>query len=237
LALQILSRYSAWLNTTLAGLKGDADDDAALKFAGAAVADMDALRARIADNALLASLGEFTVALDATPFADRIIGVLERRCAEGVKAVRSLASQVRAAPPKSGAAGTTTSPSYFIPSLLKPMHAFFDARPQLAAQHRAAWAAAVVAHVLAQYAAILSQVRKTEDLVRRHRKSKRPGFSLFGASASASADDGADEDARFRAQMATDADALAADARTLGVDVDTLPAWAELREVVERPPE
>jgi hypothetical protein len=111
-----------------------------------------------------------------------------------------------------------------------------DSRPTLAA-YRAGWAAAVVEHVLTQYAGILAQQRKTEDALRRHRRNRNAGrgFSLFGGS-SAPAPEG-DEDERFRRQMRADIDALAADALSLGAPVDGMQQWAELVDVVERPAE
>lgn len=229
LGLQIVSRYSSWLTSTLATFKGEEDDDAALRFAASAVMDMDALRERIAGLSVLTDLGGFPLSLDYKPFSARIVSILQRRCSEPVKAVRSVASQLRASPPK------TTAPSHFIPSLLKPLHAFFDARPSLAKEHKEAWSAEVVGYVCGQYTSILASVRKTEDLLRRHRKSKKGGFSLFGANTGSA--DTADEDERFRAQMITDVDALAKDALSLGVQVEDMGTWTELKEVVERPAE
>lgn len=84
---------------------------------------------------------------------------------------------------------------------------------------------------------MLASVRKTEDLLRRHKKSKKSGFSLFGSSSAASSEQEQDGDERFRRQMRCDVDALAADAKTLSVQVDSLPAWKELLDVAERPAE
>lgn len=81
----------------------------------------------------------------------------------------------------------------------------------------------------ASYAAILTSVRKTEDLLRKHRKGKKNTFSLFASSAPPEADE-----QRFRAQMLADVQALADDAATLGVDVKAVDGWAELHEVAGR---
>ena len=83
-------------------------------------------------------------------------------------------------------------------------------------------------------------MRKTEDLLRRHRKSKKGGFSLFGGNSAASEESGAgEEEDRFKRQMQVDIEALAADAKKLGVDVEQkgLEGWTKLVEVVNRPPE
>lgn len=236
LSLQIVSRYATWLTTSLSGFKAGSDDDqgqddAALRFAASAVADVDELCSRIRGLKALQDLDvDFPLALSTQPYAKRIISILQRRCAEPLKHVRSVASQFRAAPAK-----PTTTASHFVPSVLRPLHAFLDARPALR-EYRGEWSAAVVEHVLAQYASILASVRKTEDLLRRHRKSKKSGFSLFGSS-SAQPSDTAEEDERFRRQMRADIDALAADAKGLGADVDAMAQWKELVDVVERPPE
>jgi hypothetical protein len=236
LALQVVARYGTWLNTTLAGYRAgndddSAQDDAALRFAAAAVADVDELCTRIRGLKTLQLMDvDFPLGLSTKAFAARIISILQRRCAEPLRHVRSVTSQLRAAPPRSSA------PSHFVAQILRPLHTFMDSRPTLAA-YRAGWAAAVVEHVLTQYAGILAQQRKTEDALRRHRRNRNAGrgFSLFGGS-SAPAPEG-DEDERFRRQMRADIDALAADALSLGAPVDGMQQWAELVDVVERPAE
>ncbi len=96
------------------------------------------------------------------------------------------------------------------------------------------WSTLVVDEVFVGYASILSSVRKTEDLLRRHRKGKKNTFSLFGSSVSSSAADVAEEEERFKRQMVVDIEALAKDARSLGVTIETLPGWTELQVVVNR---
>jgi hypothetical protein len=81
----------------------------------------------------------------------------------------------------------------------------------------------------------LSSVRKTEDLLRRHRKSKKNTFSLFGSGGVK--EDVEAEEERFKGQMMVDANALKADAEALGVEVEELEGWKELVEVINRPAE
>lgn len=238
LSLQIVERYNAWLSSQLSTYKpgndeDQSEDDAALRFSASAVTDIDQLSERISNLSTLSDLDiDLPIVLSTEKYEDRIISILQRRCAEPLKFVRSVASEFRAAPAK-----TSTAPSRFIPSVLRPLHAFLDARPSLKA-YREPWSRAVVEHVLAQYASMLASVRKTEDLLRRHKKSKKGGFSLFGASSTASSDQQEqDGDERFRRQMRCDVDALAADAKALGVQVDSLPAWKDLLDVAERPAE
>ena len=88
------------------------------------------------------------------------------------------------------------------------------------------------------YATILASVRKTEDLLRRHRKSKKNTFSLFGGGSSASAKEDVEvEEERFKKQMMTDAEALRKDAEGLGVKVVDLEGYKELIDVINRPAE
>ena len=158
--------------------------------------------------------------------------ILTRRCTEPLKLIRSVASQFRAAPPKS----TAISPSYFIPSVLRPLRELLSTNDKLAAQYGTGWSTQVVDAVFGNYANILASVRKTEDLLRRHRKSKKTGFSLFGNPKEA---DGAvdNEEERFRAQMRMDIDTLRSEAEVLKVNVSSLGSWKELEEVVDRPAE
>ncbi|WOO83788.1 Conserved oligomeric Golgi complex subunit 2 [Vanrija pseudolonga] len=239
LSLQILSRYGSWLSATLATYKvGDdeaaqAQEDAVLRFAASAIADIDQLTARIGDLALLADLGlsvPFPASLSTQPYAERIVAVLQRRCAEPLKLVKTVASQFRATAARPNAAVTA---SHFIPTILKPLNLFFEPRPTLREKYQAAWSVLVVDHVLSNYASILASVRKTEDLLRRHRGARRPGFSLFGNAGVPGTPDA--EEGRFKTQMLADVNALADDARKLGVSVDDLGSWLELKEVVERP--
>lgn len=232
LSLQIVSRYGLWLSNQLVNFKEE-EDDAALRFAASAIGDSDLLLEKIAALPELVELGvDLPLSLSTTPYAERIVLILQKRCAEPLKLVRSVASQFRASGSKISG---PPAASYFVPQLLKPVHAFFDARPALKAKYQAAWAGQVADHVMSNYAQILAQVRKTEDLLRRHRKTRKGGFSLFG-SQNAAQDDGADDE-RFKAQMLADVEGLAADAKNLGVTVDNMPSWIELKDVVQRPAE
>jgi len=73
-------------------------------------------------------------------------------------------------------------------------------------------------------------MKKTEESLRRLKKGKKTGFSLFG-SGSTSADDGKDEE-RIRHQMALDVEAFGKDAIALGVDIEKCQAFVQLEENV-----
>lgn len=73
-------------------------------------------------------------------------------------------------------------------------------------------------------------MKKTEESLRRLKKGKKVGFSLFG-SGSAPGDDGKDEE-RIRHQMALDVEAFGKDAIALGVDVEGCHEFVQLKESV-----
>lgn len=105
-------------------------------------------------------------------------------------------------------------------------------------QYNQKWSTQLAESVFNNYATILSSVRKTEDLLRRHRKSKKNTFSLFGGGAGGGGKEDIEvEEERFRRQMVVDAEALKADAEGLGVEVVGLDGWKELIEVINRPAE
>jgi hypothetical protein len=171
--------------------------------------------------------------LSIAPFEAKIIAILTRQCTETLKLVRSVASQFRASTPTSSA--KTVSSSYFIPNILKPLHVFFSARPTLSAKYRVLWSTGVLENVFGGYAVILASVRKTEDLLRRHRKSKKNTFSLFGGGSSSSVEGEGEEEERFKKQMEADVQGLRTDAESLGVQVESMVGWKELIEVVDKP--
>ena len=233
LTLQIVARFTGWLKSRLDEIGNDESaEEAALKMAASAVMDSDRLHQRllsirqIKENDLASHL---TVPVD--PFADKIISILTRRCTDPLKLVRSVASQFRATPSRN----TELAPSYFISSILKPLQAFLTAHPSLASKYGSQWSSNIIDSVCSSYAGILAGVRKTEDLLRRHRKSKKGGLSLFGGTQTPDNDDAEDE--KFRNQMKLDVQALAKEAQSVGVKTEDLAAWQELIEVVRRPVE
>lgn len=234
LSLQIVARYGGWLNTTLDGYKISEEDpsqeDAALRLAASAVLDLNDLSKRVKELEVCKALDVADhLAIPLTPFSNKITAILTRRCTDSLKLVRSVASQFRAGPTKS-----TDTPSYFIPSILKPIHDLFQPRPTLRAQYGAEWSSTIVDQVCVSYAGILGGVLKTEDLMRRYRKSKKGTFSLFGGSSAGGEEV---EEEKFRKQMQVDIEALGKDARGLGVVMEGLEGWKELAEVVNRPAE
>lgn len=170
-----------------------------------------------------------------------ILSILSRRCAESLKLIRSVASQLRSSTTNTSAKTGPPAPSHFVSAIIKPVKDFFGPAglgDGLQADVGEQWSRMIFEEVVSGYAAILSSVRKTEDLLRRHRKGKKTTFSLFGSgSSNASAGSSVEEEERFKTQMLTDIEALGRDARTLGIDVDEMSGWTALKEVASSPSE
>lgn len=118
--------------------------------------------------------------------------------------------------------------------MLQPLVSLYASYPALKDSHGKEWSEQVIDEVFKTYATILGGVRKTEDLLRRV-KSKKGGFSLFGGAAKE--EDKGGEEVRFKRQMEVDLERLKEGARGLGVDVEGLQGWKEVKEVVNRPAE
>lgn len=216
LSLQITTRYETYLKSQI-----PEGEEEALKFTSAVIIDLAHFAKEVETIDQIKGLESY-LAIPVDAFSEKIIEILTRQCTDSLKLVRSVASQLRAAPPKSD-----ITPSYFIPAILKPLHSFY-ARPEMKSYTN--WSPKIIDAVCVSYAGILAGVRKTEDLLRRHRKKK--GFSFFTSS---QADEGEEE--RFAKQVQVDIEAFKADAQSFGVDVESLAGWRELVEVVQKPPE
>ncbi|GAA5906257.1 uncharacterized protein JCM6883_005490 [Sporobolomyces salmoneus] len=157
--------------------------------------------------------------------SSQITTILVKRCAEHLKLVRSVASQVRASTRK-----TSTEPSYFVHNILKELRAYLNGPARVVEEElRVRWATTVVDDIAGRYAAILSTQKKTEDSLRWLKKG-RQGLSFFGRAASSTPEDGSTDDDRVKMQMQLDVETLGSDAKELGVDVDGSEAFAGLRK-------
>ncbi|GAA5967676.1 hypothetical protein JCM8115_006895 [Rhodotorula mucilaginosa] len=161
--------------------------------------------------------------------SSQVITILVKRCAEHLKLVRSVASQVRASTRKG-----PIEPSYFVHNILKELRAYLNGPGRVIEEElRRKWATAVVEDIAGRYTAILSTQKKTEDSLRWLKKG-RQGLSFFGRAASSavggSGDDaGGGEDDRVKMQMQLDVETLAEDAVALQVEVDASEAFLALK--------
>ncbi|WVF72910.1 hypothetical protein IAT40_007728 [Kwoniella sp. CBS 6097] len=273
LSLQITSRLGTYLKSTLEsftiGEEDTSQEDAALKFASSAIVDLDRLRVKVGELEVVKSLQlQDQLSLPITSYSEVVLQIITRRCIDSLKLIRSIASQFRATPSPSSAnnkanSASSPAPSYFIPQVLKPLHNLFDARSAattattsngavLKEKYGTEWTLKVIEAVFTNYASILSSVRKTEDLLRKHRKSKKTGglSSFFSGGSSnsnataAGADDSTEkEEERFRNQMRVDITALKDGVVSLAVkdveraEIEGMDSWKELVDVVTRPAE
>ncbi|GAA6002082.1 hypothetical protein JCM10207_003064 [Rhodosporidiobolus poonsookiae] len=223
------------------GAGGDeASEEATLRQLTVLVADARAMERRVlelfeerirgklvgddeAGDVLRASLASMTSLVPS--LSSQITTILTKRCAEHLKLVRSVASQVRAST-RRGPAGAA-EPSYFVHSILKEVRGYVAGPGRVVEEElRIRWATSVVEDVASRYAAILSTQKKTEDSLRWLKKG-RQGLSFFGRSTPAAPDESDDD--RVKMQMQLDVETLAQDARELGVDVDGSEAFGALR--------
>lgn len=206
----------------------DSDDitteDEALRVASAAIIDSRRLEQKLQSIPNIATLYHHLL-IPTSPFADRILAILVRRCSEPLKLVRTVASQLRSS--KAAAA----SPSRFIDDVFRPYDAVFDGDTGLRDAFGLDRTQRTVDGILGNYTAIISSVKKTEDLLRRHRKGKKNTFSLFGSAAATSDDN---DEQRFTEQMLADIQALGTEARRIGVRAEDLPSYKEALNVIQR---
>ncbi|BGP14663.1 hypothetical protein JCM10213_001627 [Rhodosporidiobolus nylandii] len=173
-----------------------------------------------AGDVIRASLASLTSLIPS--LSSQITTILVKRCAEHLKLVRSVASQVRAST-RRGA----SEPSYFVHNILKELRAYLQGPGRVVEEEvRRQWATQVVEDIAGRYAAILSTQKKTEDSLRWLKKG-RQGLSFFGRSAPAQSDESDDD--RVKMQMQLDVETLAKDAEALGVDVEGSEAFGGLR--------
>lgn len=174
--------------------------------------------------------------LPTTQYTSKILSILTRRCTDPLKLIRSIASQFRSSPTPS-TPSSTRQPSYFVPSVFKPLHSLLSSQPQLKERYQQDFSRQIADAVFVNYASTLASVKKTEDLLRKHRKSKKSGITSFFGGGGHDGGSGEKEEERFTNQMKVDIDALKEDAKGLGVDPESMNSWNELLAVVNKPGE
>ncbi|KAF4598583.1 hypothetical protein EYR38_006987 [Pleurotus pulmonarius] len=187
-----------------------------------------------AEDALQQSLAALTTLIPS--MSSEIVAILSKRCCDALLPVRSIPSQFRAMSNKR----MPTEPSYFVPSILRPLKVFFcigtneGPGASLKQEYLDAYANEVFDTVAQRYMYYLTAMRKTEESLRRLKKGKKVSYSLFGSSSSGKDDDGKDE-ARIRNQMVLDVEAFGKDGETLGVRTDRHESFRSLHELVMAP--
>lgn len=166
------------------------------------------------------------------PMSNQIVTILTKRCCDTLLPVRSLPSQFRAMSNKR----MPTEPSYFVPSILRPIKLFFGVGvgegpgSLLSDDHLKSYSTEVFDGVSHRYVYYLSSMKKTEESLRRLKKGKKTPFSLFGTSVSKD-EEGKDEE-RIRTQMILDVQAFGKDAESLDVTLNNSEAYKALEDMV-----
>jgi len=173
------------------------------------------------------------------PLSDEIVSILCSRCQDPLQFVRSIPTQFRAMSSRN--LDVPQEPSYFVPNILKPLKEFFleDGAPaaSLKGIYGPIWAEEIFKSVVVKYSSYLIGMKKTYDSIRRYKKGKQSAFMLFGSSPrNQQIDEEGHEEARIRAQMVLDVEALGKDASTLDslINIDASTEYRELRELAAR---
>ncbi|KIM75524.1 hypothetical protein PILCRDRAFT_827237 [Piloderma croceum F 1598] len=167
------------------------------------------------------------------PMSNQITHILTRRSCDALQPVRSILSQFRAMSNKR----TPTEPSYFVPSILRPVRNFFGSASNdgpgepLKNDFMRPCATEIFESVCHRYIYYLTAMKKTEESLRRLKKGQKSTFSLFGGSNTAKDNDRRDEE-RTRTQMILDVNAFSKDAESLGVDVLASDVFQSLHTMV-----
>ncbi|KAJ9117561.1 hypothetical protein QFC22_004411 [Naganishia vaughanmartiniae] len=221
-------RISSLVAIDLLRLRRDAQNFWSTSISPALIVYLDETDLAQIDSALQESLQGLSSLFSAP--STQIQQILIRRCTDPLKLIRSVASQLRAVP--TSATQKEPEPSHFVGNILKPLKEYFaNGGPgeSVHAEVGEEWSRRILAEVIS---------RKTEELLRRHRKGKKTGFSLFGSSAANAVPTVEEEEQRFKKQMMTDILALAKEAEKLGFAVEdgnklNVPGWSTLIDVAD----
>ncbi|TDL25958.1 COG complex component [Rickenella mellea] len=229
------------------------NDDASLRHCAAAVQDIKQMQTQVMtlwrteisvliptavvegeddtlEDVLIRSLSALTDLLP--PMIAHITSILSGRACEALTPVKSIPGQYRAMSSKH----IPSTPSQFVALIFRPAKAFFGVISE-GGEGRALkdeFAAQIISElfetVANRYIMHLTAMKKTEESLRRLKKGKRSGFSLFGGG-SANDEDNRDEE-RVKAQMVLDVEAFGKDAESLGVDVHNSDSFKALNYMV-----
>ncbi|KAI9092144.1 hypothetical protein DFS34DRAFT_311057 [Phlyctochytrium arcticum] len=184
----------------------------------------------ILQDSLTASLNPLQSVL---PFlSERVCKVLYRRCSDPLRNhIQSITPQYRMTnkePP--------SRPSYFVPTILKPLSTFLDEqRHLLNATIIAEWTGVVLEQVTARYAStmaeVLSGVKRFEDYNRK-KNLKRTNSGVGGGAGGGTEDSQISDDDKIRLQMALDVMQYGQEMQTLGQDPSSITSFGELSAMV-----
>ncbi|MBW0475799.1 hypothetical protein O181_015514 [Austropuccinia psidii MF-1] len=163
--------------------------------------------------------------------SDQLTSILVKRCSEKLRFIRSVGSSARAAKsiPKEA--------SYFISDILNDLRSYLDRFEQiLPTELRIQLVTSVIDELSAKYLAILINVQRSEDSLRKLKKGKQ-GFSIFSNNRSASINHNdhnkiPEDELRVKMQLSLDVEKLEKDSIELGANLSESKSFHELKQIV-----
>jgi hypothetical protein len=172
----------------------------------------------------------------AAPFSDPLVSLIVARSSEPLKHLRSVVSQLRST---KNPAKQSVQASFYIPLVLSPLADMYKSNPNLKAEYGIEWTARVADETLSTFKGVVEGVRRTEELLRRHRKSRQTkglfGFMGTGTVSSAQGDE-EDGDGGFKALVMADLEGLRKGWENMvdgQVAVRALKGWTEVMGALE----
>jgi hypothetical protein len=160
-----------------------------------------------------------------------IRSTLVKRCSEKLRFIRSVGSSARASKT------IPTEPSYFISDILNDIKVYLEKYGKhLAEQVRTDLVSGIIDELSGKYLAILINVQRSEDSLRKLKKGKH-GFSIFNRNStpdSSKTDLVEDDELKVKVQLKLDVERLELDSIRLGADLSSSKSFLELKQTVDK---
>jgi hypothetical protein len=157
---------------------------------------------------------------------------LVKRCSEKLRFIRSVGSSARASKT------IPTEPSYFISDILNDIQVYLEKYGKnLTERVRTDLVSGIIDELSAKYLAILINVQRSEDSLRKLKKGKH-GFSIFNRNSNSDSNKAAplveDDDLKVKVQLRLDVERLELDSIRLGADLCSSKSFLELKQTVSK---
>ncbi|EFP80775.2 uncharacterized protein PGTG_06731 [Puccinia graminis f. sp. tritici CRL 75-36-700-3] len=157
---------------------------------------------------------------------------LVKRCSEKLRFIRSVGLSARASKT------IPTEPSYFISDILNDIQVYLEKYGKnLTEQVRTNLVSGIIDELSAKYLAILINVQRSEDSLRKLKKGKH-GFSIFNRNSNSDSNKAAplveDDELKVKVQLRLDVERLELDSIRLGADLSSSKSFLELKETVSK---
>ncbi|KAI9602724.1 hypothetical protein H4Q26_002021 [Puccinia striiformis f. sp. tritici PST-130] len=160
---------------------------------------------------------------------------LVKRCSEKLRFIRSVGSSARASKT------IPTEPSYFISDILNDIQVYLERYGKnLTEEIRRELVSGIIDELSGKYLAILINVQRSEDSLRKLKKGKH-GFSIFNRNSSSNLDPSnksnpvvEDDELKVKVQLKLDVERLELDSIRLGADLSSSKSFLELKQTVDK---